>query len=54
MMGKIFGGDASGFGDGFVFYFYGEERCAGDGGGATLAEEAGFGDAVGFRFEAGG
>jgi len=54
LSGKIFGVDVGGFGDGFVFYFYGEEGCASDGGGAALAEEAGLGDAVGFWFEAGG
>ena len=53
-MGKIFGVDLRGFGNGFVFHFYGEEGCAGDGGGATLAEKAGFGDVVGFGFEARG
>ena len=54
MSGKIFSVDVSGFGDGFIFYFYGKKRCAGDGGGAALAEEAGFGDAVGLGFEARG
>jgi len=49
--GQIFGVDASGFGDGFVFYFYGEKRCAGDSCCATLTEEAGFGDAVSFGVE---
>jgi hypothetical protein len=54
LIGKIFGVDLRGFGNGFVFYFYGEEGCAGDGGGAALAEEAGLGDAVGFWFHARG
>ena len=54
LSGKIFSVDVSGFGDGFIFYFYGKKRCAGDGRGAALAEEAGFGDAVGFGFEARG
>jgi len=50
----MFSVDVGGFGNGFVFHFYGEEGCAGDGGGAALTEEAGLGDAVGFGFEAGG
>ncbi len=53
-MGEIFGVDVSGLGDGFVFYFYGEEGCAGDSCCAALTEEAGFGDAVGFGLKARG
>src|ERR1700722_15502903 len=51
-MGEIVGVDLRGFGDSFVFYFYGEEGRAGDGGGAALTEEAGLSDAVGFGFQA--
>ena len=54
MIGKIFGVDLRGFGNSFVFYFYGEEGGAGDGGGAALTEEAGLGDAVGSWFHARG
>jgi len=52
--GKVFGVDLRGFGNGFVVYFYGEEGCTGDGGGATLAQEAGLRDAVGSWFYARG
>lgn len=52
LVGKIFGVDVSGLRDGFVFYLYGEEGCAGDRGGAALTEEAGFGDAAGCGIQA--
>jgi hypothetical protein len=54
LVGKVFGVDVRGFGDGFIFYFYGEEGCAGDGGGTALAEEAGLGDAIRCGVQAGG
>lgn len=54
LIGKIFGVDVRGFGDGFVLQLHGEEGCAGDGGSAALTEETGLGDEVVFGFESRG
>ena len=48
----MFGGEGAGFGEGAALQLFGEERSAGDGGGAAAAEKANFEDAG--MFEAGG